>query len=593
MKAVIYARFSSEKQNEASIEGQLRECMQYAEFNNIQVVGNYIDRAQSAKTDHRPEFQHMIKDSYKHGFDCIIVWKLDRFARNRYDSAYYKNVLKKNGVRVISAKETISQGAEGILLESLLEGYAEFYSAELSEKVKRGMTENALKAKANGVRAPFGYYVDEQDHYQIDDATAPIVKEIYSLYLGGKRVNDIAKLLTSRGVKNRGYAMNYNAVFRILTNRKYIGEYKFGDVIIPNAIPALISVEDFNAVQTRMKVNKKAPAMHRSEDDYLLTTKLFCGKCGAMMTGEIGTSHTERKYRYYRCNRSKQHKCDKKTVKKDWLEERVIDEILSLISDDEVIKELAERLYEMQENDNTAINSIQAQLTEVEKKLKNLAEAIAQGIFSSTTKKMLDELEEQKSNLELELYQAQIKNPVLTQEQIEFGLCNLRKIDISTQEGKQRLIDTFVNSIYLYDDHFVITYNYKGQAKTVTFEQLNSSPLTSMGSPRKRTQCKLCPFSCVCIIAQTHWFASPQAALRSGGTRISLFIPARGKEKSEVKNNFRFAGDPYGTTALRFVPRARYIKHPPQCHFTFDGLIWLKNRIVCAIIILLKLSDKQ
>ena len=152
MKAVIYARFSSEKQNEASIEGQLRECLQYAEYNNIQVVGNYIDRAQSAKTDHRPEFQYMIKDSYKHEFDCIIVWKLDRFARNRYDSAYYKNVLKKNGVRVISAKETISQGAEGILLESLLEGMAEFYSAELAEKVKRGMTENALKAKSNGVR---------------------------------------------------------------------------------------------------------------------------------------------------------------------------------------------------------------------------------------------------------------------------------------------------------------------------------------------------------------------------------------------------------------------------------------------------------
>ena len=123
MKAVIYARFSSEKQNEASIEGQLRECMDYANFNNIEVIGNYIDRAQSAKTDNRPNFQKMIKDSYKRMFDCIIVWKLDRFARNRYDSAYYKNVLKKNGVRVISAKESISQGADGILLESILEGY--------------------------------------------------------------------------------------------------------------------------------------------------------------------------------------------------------------------------------------------------------------------------------------------------------------------------------------------------------------------------------------------------------------------------------------------------------------------------------------
>ena len=200
MTAVIYARYSSDNQREESIEGQLRECMQYAEFNNIQIVGNYIDRAQSAKTDHRPEFQHMIKDSYKNLFDTVLVWKLDRFARNRYDSAYYKNVLKKNGVRVISAKESISQGADGILLESILEGYAEYYSAELSEKVKRGMTENALKAKANGVRAPFGYYVDEQDHYQIDEATAPIVKEIYALYLGDTKVNDIAKLLTSRGV---------------------------------------------------------------------------------------------------------------------------------------------------------------------------------------------------------------------------------------------------------------------------------------------------------------------------------------------------------------------------------------------------------
>ena len=123
MKAVIYARYSSDNQTEASIEGQLRECMEFAERTGIDVIGNYIDRAFSAKSDHRPEFQRMIKDSYKHAFDCIIVWKLDRFARNRYDSAYYKNVLKKNGVRVISAKESISQGADGILLESILEGY--------------------------------------------------------------------------------------------------------------------------------------------------------------------------------------------------------------------------------------------------------------------------------------------------------------------------------------------------------------------------------------------------------------------------------------------------------------------------------------
>ena len=133
--------------------------------------------------------------------------------------------------------------------------------------------------------------------------------------------------------------------------------------------------------------------------------------------------------------------------------------------------------------EDNAATSIQAQLSGVETKLNNLVEAITQGIYSSTTKKALDELEERKRNLEIELFEAQTRNPVLTKEQILFALYNFRKIDISTQEGKQRLIDGFVNSIYLYDDHFVITYNYKGQSKTVTFEELNSSPLTSKGSP--------------------------------------------------------------------------------------------------------------
>ena len=354
------------------------------------------------------------------------------------------------------------------------------------------MTENALKAKSNGVRPPFGYYVDDTDHYQIDETLAPVVKEIFTLYLDGMRINDIAKHLNERGIKHKGFEMKYNAVFRILTNRKYIGEYKFGDIVIPNAIPAIIDEATFNSVQQRMARNKKAPAMHRSEDDYLLTTKLFCGKCGAMMTGVIGTSHTSRQYRYYKCNQSKQGKCDKKTVKKEWLEELVLDEIKELLSSDEVVEELADRVYELQQQEDNAATSIQAQLSGVETKLNNLVEAITQGIYSSTTKKTLDELEERKRNLEIELFEAQMRNPVLTKEQILFALYNFRKIDISTQEGKQRLIDVFVNSIYLYDDHFVITYNYKGQSKTVTFEELNSSPLTAKGSPTKNTGNRLC-----------------------------------------------------------------------------------------------------
>ena len=187
MKAVIYARYSSDSQREESIEGQLRECAAFAEKNGITVLRHYIDRAYSAKTDNRPEFQSMIKDSGKRLFDIVIVWKLDRFARNRYDSARYKATLKKNGVKVVSATEIISEGAEGIILESVLEGYAEYYSADLSEKVIRGMTDNALKCKFNGGMMPIGYVIDAEQHFQIDPLTAPFVLTSLCFFLAVAR----------------------------------------------------------------------------------------------------------------------------------------------------------------------------------------------------------------------------------------------------------------------------------------------------------------------------------------------------------------------------------------------------------------------
>ena len=161
MRGVIYARYSSDNQREESIEGQIRENTAYAQKNGIDIVGTYIDRAYSAKTDNRSEFQRMIKDSAKKGFDVVIVWKLDRFSRNRYDSARYKAMLRKNDVKVVSATESISDGAEGIILESVLEGMAEYYSADLAEKVSRGMTENALKCRFSGGNIPFGYMISQ------------------------------------------------------------------------------------------------------------------------------------------------------------------------------------------------------------------------------------------------------------------------------------------------------------------------------------------------------------------------------------------------------------------------------------------------
>ncbi|MBE5038771.1 recombinase family protein [Subdoligranulum sp. DSM 109015] len=200
MNAVIYARYSSDNQREESIEGQLRECKEYADQNGITVVRTYIDRALSAKTDSRPQFQQMIHDSATHTFEAVLVWKLDRFSRNRYDSAHYKRILKNNRVHVVSVTEPISNTPEGIMLESLLEGMAEYYSAELAEKVSRGHKENALKAKFNGGPVPLGYRIDSEHHYQIDPATAPVVQEAFRRYAAGESIRSIIESLNARGI---------------------------------------------------------------------------------------------------------------------------------------------------------------------------------------------------------------------------------------------------------------------------------------------------------------------------------------------------------------------------------------------------------
>ena len=302
MKAVIYARYSSDNQREESIEGQIRECTAFAEKNDFQVLRHYIDRAYSAKTDHRPAFQEMIKDSAKHLFDVVIVWKLDRFSRNRYDSARYKNTLKHNGVKVISATEVISEGAEGIILESVLEGYAEYYSKDLSEKVVRGMTENLLKGKFNGGSIPLGYTIDSEKHFQIDPVIAPLIVEAFERYAAGATMKEVRTWLNQKGVKNpRGNEMSHNSVRYMLHNRRYIGEYEFRGEVNMNVIPPIVSKELFDRVQRRIEESAKAPARHKAEEEYLLTTKLYCGYCGAYLCGECGTSRTGDIYHYYKC----------------------------------------------------------------------------------------------------------------------------------------------------------------------------------------------------------------------------------------------------------------------------------------------------
>ena len=412
MNAVIYARYSSDSQREESI-GQLRECKAFAAKNDFQIIGTYIDRALSAKTDNRPDFQKMIKDSASGKFEVIIVWKLDRFARNRYDSAHYKSVLRKNGVKIVSATEIISDNPEGILLESMLEGMAEYYSAELAEKVIRGLKENALKCKYNGGTLPIGYTTDSNQCFQIDPLTAPIVLDAFKHYADGATMREITDEMNIRGVRTkRGGKISINSVTRMLHNRKYIGEYKYRDVLIEGGIPAIIPKDLFDRVQKRMAQTKKAPAKHKAEDEYLLTTKLFCGKCKCLMVGESGTSHTMKVHRYYKCVSVKNHRgCDKKTVKKEWIENLVIEQIQKVIFNDELVNRLADAIIDLQSKENTALPLLHKQFAEVQKSIDNMLSAIEQGILTASTKERLEALEERKNELSVQIIKEEMAKP--------------------------------------------------------------------------------------------------------------------------------------------------------------------------------------
>ena len=453
MNAVIYARYSCDNQREESIEGQLRECQEFARKSNLNIVSKYIDRAYSAKTDNRPEFQRMIRESSSGLFSSVIVWKLDRFARNRYDSAYYKTELKKHGVKVISATETISNGAEGIILESVLEGYAEYYSAELSEKVIRGMKENALQCKYNGGNVPIGFFIDANKHYQINSETAPLVREAFAMYASNFTLREIAEYLSSSGIRTHtGKKISINCLYTMFQNRKYIGEYKYKDFIIPNGIPAIIPQEIFETVYSKI-THKHRNSKTQNRCKYLLSSKLKCGKCHSNMNGESGTSKTGTIYNYYKCASTKRHSgCHVKGIRQEVIEKEVLERVVKTVLTKENIKAISNCIKVLNTKENAPVLLLKKQHRCVVKSIDNFLDAISQGCYTDSIKERLVSLENQKASLEKQIEDESEKYSrlTLTQEQISYWISNI--LVFLPDDKKSILIDTFVDEIYYFEE---------------------------------------------------------------------------------------------------------------------------------------------
>lgn len=472
MNIVIYARYSSHSQSEQSIEGQLETCYEYAKNNGYAIIGEYIDRAQSGTTDNRTEFQRMISDSDKHTFEAVLVYQLDRFARNRYDSAINKQRLKKNGIRVISARENISDDASGILVEGVLESMAEYYSAELSQKIRRGMNINAEKHLSNGSKPGLGYSVDEERQFHADPETAPVVREIFEMYASGKTMTEIGQYLNQKQVRtSHGNEFSKNSLNKLLRNKRYIGYYIYDNVEAPDAMPRIIDDELFYRVQRILDRNKRDTSRTKAREEYLLTTKLFCGYCREMMVGYSGTSRTGNMYYYYICKNARKKKCAKKVVNKQAIEDRVVSECRKLLTDSN-IKKIAEAVAAAckADYDSSAVKRLKEAIQEADRAVENLWKVLERGQGVDLIMERIDKRNQEKEELQGQLASEIGKEVVFTAPQIESFLYSLKNGSSDDMRSRKGIINIFLNSVYLWDDKIMLVLN--GGDKPITIDDI-------------------------------------------------------------------------------------------------------------------------
>ena len=482
-KAVVYARYSSHRQGEQSIEGQLAEAYKYAAAHNIKIIHEYVDRAMTGRNDNREQFQKMLNDTAKKQFETIILWKIDRFGRNREEIAFNKYRCKKNGVKVVYVAESIPDSPEGVILESVLEGMAEYYSLQLSQNIRRGQRASAEKCQCTGGNRPLGYLTDPKTKKLIiDEQTAPTVKMIFEMYADGKSLAEIIEIVNQKGLRTlRGNKFNKNSFKRLLKNEKYIGIYKYKDTVrVEGGIPAIIDRDTFEKVQKMLRKNQASRPTKGEKADYLLSEKIFCGRCGEPMIGESGAGKSGKVYYYYTCTdrKNKKQACKKKPVPKDKIETLVIDKIIEVLRDKDTLNLIVDNVYEVyrkdhdNEEERLALNS---KLAEIQLSEKNILKAIEQGMFSPTFKERMEELAVQREEIESELDAIKAQQAIeLTKEQIRFFLEDLAAKDLDDTATRRRLIETFLNAVFVYDDRVTFAFNYSENGEKVTLSEVDN-----------------------------------------------------------------------------------------------------------------------
>ena len=417
-KAVIYARYSDRGQREESIEDQVRVCTEAAEAAGDEVVRVYADRAASGTTtDHRPAFAQLLADSEDARWERVYGYKVDRFARNRYDSAISRNKLKRNGVRVVSATEGINDGPDGILMEAVLEGMAEYYSAQLSQNVRRGMHGNALKRRHNGVNV-YGYRHAADGTFEVDEEQARVVRMAFSMYAEGSTMAEVVEAMSPYRTI-RGKPWSVQTVSKLLRNEKYVGVYMFDDVRIEDGMPTIVDDETFDRVQARLATHGR-----RGKDPmaYPLSGKLLDSE-GNRYTGSSARGRGGREYRYYRSESgSRALPCAE-------VEDAVVRAVAALFQTDEVIEDVCRVMLDAQEDELAdellAMDSTRRRIESIKSERRRLIMLGAQTDDQADIAARLNELSDESRALEASLDEMARDVPLFDRDHIEFWARNV------------------------------------------------------------------------------------------------------------------------------------------------------------------------
>lgn len=468
-KAVLYLRFSSENQREESIEGQRRENTEFCQRKGIEIVGEYIDRAKSATTDARPEFQRMIQESGMGLFDTVVVWKFDRFARNRLDSLTYKEVLRNNGIHLLSATEGMLEGPDSILMESVIDGVSEFYSADLSQKVKRGLTENVMEGKSIGGRPPLGYKIVD-GKYVIDEKEGPVVKEIFRLYVEeNQSMLAIARHLKEVGMtRSDGEIVDHHIVENAILNERYTGMLRCEGTENPHGFPRLIDPETFQKAGERRHLRKHVGGAFRAEVGYALSGRVFCGSCGSLLIGHSGTSRNGVLHSYYKCDNAINHKgCHLRPIRKETLEWAVCLGLINMLQNKEMMDSIVDTLFAQQAKESPGLREKKSRLKQVEKAIANFNRAIGMGIITESTQASLLSLEAERKTLKESMIKSEYAEMGHSRAEVAQALRMMSSLKLDADKARQILIETFVEKVIVESSHNINVYvNIFGQKTT-------------------------------------------------------------------------------------------------------------------------------